>query len=402
MPPLPDGGHPESVRRRLGLGEGPLLDFSACLNPLGPPPAAVEAARRALDEVHHYPEPGCPRLTERIAEYHGVPVDRVIVGAGSTELIGLLGQSLREVLELHAYERGDPAMPVSHLVEPTRRAYRRASVLNQLRTEVWSRHVLGWDLDFLPIKAAGVFWTGHPNNPTGRAWDRSQLLPLVDGSLGLLTVVDETYLPFLPDESERTLVSAVAERENLLVLRSFTKFYAMPGLRVGYAVASPDMVVRLRQYQDPWTVTPAAEAAALAALDDEDYRERTVRLVAAESARFVEGLWDVPGLRPAWPERFPGGGRPSQPNFLLASVAETAWTSPRLYEALARRGFLVRECCDFHGLEVGALLTGPDQLVATQGHIRIGLRTPGENDALLAALSQVLSSECPADCETSP
>jgi threonine-phosphate decarboxylase len=395
MTPIPHGGNSESVRRRLGLGGQALVDFSASLNPLGPPPAAVAAARRALDELHRYPERGCPRLTERIAEFHGVPVDRVIVAGGSIELIGLIGQSLREVLAYHAIERGNPAMSVSHLVEPTFGEYRRASVLNELRTEIWSRHALNWEQDFLPEKAAGVFWTGHPNNPTGQVWEPARLLSLVDASLGLLTVVDEAFLPFLPDESERSLVGSVAGRENLLVLRSFTKFYGMPGLRVGYAVASADMVVRLRQYQDPWTVSRAAEAAALAALDDKHFRERSVQLIQEESARVFERLWDLPGLRPTWPERVASHGRIPLPNFLLVSLTEASWDSIQVHDALARRGFLVRECSDFQGLEVGALLTGPDQLVATRGHLRIGLRSPAENDALLAALSEVLSAECP-------
>src|SRR4051812_21887649 len=144
MTPIPHGGNPAAARRRYGLGELPLLDFSASLNPLGPPPAVVAAARGAMDRVGEYPEPGAPRLTERLAEWHGAPADRVIVGAGTTELIGLVGQSLREVLALHAIERGDPAMPVSHLVEPTYGEYRRVSVLNELRTEAWGGHVLGW------------------------------------------------------------------------------------------------------------------------------------------------------------------------------------------------------------------------------------------------------------------
>ncbi len=395
MRSIPHGGNPACVRRRFGLGDTPLVDFSASLNPLGPPPAALAAAREALDRVDRYPEPGCPLLTERLAERHGVPVDCVIIGAGTTELIGLIGQSLREVLALHAIKRGDPAMPVSHLVEPTYGEYRRASVLNELRTEVWNRHVLSWSQDFLPRTAAGVFWTGHPDNPTGRAWDRDRLLALVDDTLGLLTVVDEAFLPFLPDESKRTLIDAVASRENLLVLRSLTKLFAIPGLRVGYAVGSPDMVERLRQYQDPWTVTLPAEAAALAALDDVDYRERTVRLVASESARMMERLWELPGLRPARP----GKDRPESPsplpNFLLVSLTETRWTSVEVHEALARRGLLVRECSDFHGLEVGALLTGHDQLVATQGHLRFAVRTPAENDRLVTTLAEILSSEPP-------
>src|SRR5262249_6920700 len=154
--------------------------------------------------------------------------------------IGLIGQSLREVLALHAYECGTPAMPVSHLVEPTYGEYRRASVLNELRTEAWAGHVLDWRQESFPQAAAGGLWTGHPDNPTGRAWDRAELLAYIDRSLGLLTVVDETFLPFVAGEAERTLVGAAATRDNVFVLRSLTHLYAMPGLRIGYAVTSPD------------------------------------------------------------------------------------------------------------------------------------------------------------------
>jgi threonine-phosphate decarboxylase len=395
MRPIPHGGDTAGVRRRLGLGSTPLLDFSTSLNPLGPPAGALDAARRALGSADRYPDLGAPRLTERLAEYHGVPADRVIVGAGTTELIGLIAQSLREVLALHALQRGDPMMPVSHLVEPTYGEYRRVSVLNELRVEVWGGHVLGWPQGGFPAQAAGVFWTGHPNNPTGRAWARDELLAAVDGSLGLLTVVDESFLPFLPDEPDRSLVAAVAERENLLVLRSLTKIHALPGLRVGYAVASSDMVIRLRQYQDPWTVTASAEAAALEALDDADHRARTVAFVAREAPRVAERLWEIPGLRPAWPERARPPDAAPLPNYLLVSLTDTAWTAPLLHEALARRGILVRECSDFPGLEVGALLTGTDQLLATRGHLRFGLRSPDENDRLLDALRELLSSAPP-------
>jgi len=355
----------------------------------------IAAVHAALERVSAYPEPGTPRLANRLAEYHGVPLDRVIVTAGATELISLIAQSLREVLALHAYERGDPAMPIAHLVEPTYGEYRRASQLNELKLESWGEHVLAWEQEIFPDPAAGIFWTAHPNNPTGHLWDRERLLAKVDGSLGMLTVVDEAFLPFLADESSRSLIASVRDRENLLVFRSLTKIFAIPGLRVGYAIASPDMVIRLKQYQDPWTVTAQAEAAALAALDEVEYLERSVNLIAAESARVAARLWEIPGLRPAWPDRHQGSETPPLPNFLLVSVTETPWNSKQLHEALARRGFLVRECSDFRGLEVGALLTGHNQLVATQGHLRIAVRLPHENDALLAAVAEVLGSEPP-------
>lgn len=391
--PIHHGGDPSGVRRRLGLGDAPLLDFSASLNPFGPPPGAIEAAREAIGQVDRHPEPRSPRLVERLAAFHGIPADRVIVGAGATELIGLIAQSLREVLAYHAQALGDASKPLAHLVDPTYGEYRRVSALNELRAQVWGEHVLGWEQDAFPEDAAGIFWTGHPDNPTGHAWDRSTLEGFVDATQGLLTIVDESFLSFLPDEDQRSMVGAAATRDNLLVLRSMTKFYGFPGLRVGYAVASPDMVTRLRQYQDPWTVAAPAEAAALAALDDEDYRLRSVALIARESARMLDSLWEIEGLRPAWPDRARPAGAPPLPNFLLASLTRTDWDSAGLRDTLARRGFLVRECSDLPGLEIGALLTGPDRLVATRGHIRVAVRTPPENDRLLAALAEVLGSD---------
>ncbi len=387
------GGNPAGVRRRLGLGDGPLVDFSSSINPLGPPPRAIEAARRALAEVDRYPEPGCPRLVERLASWHGIPADRIIVGAGTTELIGLIGQSLREVLAYHAQALGDATRPLAHLSDPTYAEYRRASSLNELRAKVWGEHILGWEQDAFPEDAAGIFWSGHPNNPTGRPWDRSTLERAVDGSLGLLTIADEAFLPFLPDEADRSVVGSATSRENLLVLRSLTKFFGMPGLRVGYAVAPADMVTRLRQYQDPWTVSPVAEAAALAALDDAEYRDRTSEWMLHEPDRLLDRLWEVPGLRPAWPDRDRPGDAPALPNFLLVSLTQTDWDSNQLHEALARRGLFVRECSDFPGLEVGALVTGPGRLVATRGHLRIAVRTPDENDRLVDALADLLRSD---------
>jgi threonine-phosphate decarboxylase len=392
MIPIQHGGNPSEVRRRLGLGDRPLVDLSASFNPLGPPPSALDAARSAIDRVDGYSEPGCQRLVERLAEFHQIPADRVIVGAGATELIGLIGESLREVLAFHAQALGDPTKPLSHLVDPTYAEYRRISKHNELRAKVWGEHILGWRQDVFPVDANGIFWTGHPNNPTGLAWDRSTLLDHVARTLGLLTIVDETSLPFLADEADRTLIPSAARLDNLLVIRSFSKFYAMPGLRVGYAIAPPDMVTRLRQFQDPWTVSPPAEAAAIAALDDREYAERSVDFVAKESARVIERLWEIQGIRPVWPERKRPDQAPPLPNFLLVSLTQTDWDSGGLQEALARRGILVRECSDFSCLEVGALLTGPDQLVATRGQIRIGLGLPGTNDALLAHLEELLEA----------
>lgn len=395
--PISHGGNQYGIRRRLGLGDRPLLDFSVSLNPLGPPPAAIAAARKAIDRSGEYPEPGCPRLTAKIADRHGVAHDRVIVGAGTSEIISLIAQSLREVLALHAREAGDESMSLAHLIEPAYGEYRRASVLNELRTTVWKKPTMGWDMDFLPMSANGIYWTGNPTSPVGRAWERSTLLRKVDDSQGLLVVVDEAYLPFYADEAERTVTTAAASRTNLLALRSMTKIYAMPGIRVGYAVASADMVDRLQQYQNPWSVDSPSEAALLAALDDDEYLDRSIELIASESAWLTDQLWDVSGVRPVWPSAKRPEGTPPRPNWVLVSLVETPWTSVQVHEELARRGILVRECSNFAGLEPDAVVTGPNGLeIATRGHLRFAVRTKPENDKLVTILGDILAGKPPA------
>jgi threonine-phosphate decarboxylase len=412
--PIQHGGNQSAIRSRLKLGNRPLVDFSAPLNALGPPEGAVAEVTRAIQSIDRYPEPGAPRLVRRLAEFHNVPPNQIIVGAGTTELISLIGHALRHdplhQVASHGNGRangdhrssGEPRSngelrPNSaHLVEPTYGEYRRTSVLNGLHTEIWDEHVLGWDQGFLPKGASGIFWTGHPNNPTGRAWDRERLLNLIDASPNLLTVVDEAYLPFLPDEADRTVVGAVEDRQNLIVLRSMTKIYGIPGLRIGYAVAPQGLVSLFKQFQQPWTIATSAEVAALAALDDDEYIERTLALIGTESYRLTDRLWDMPYVRPVWPARERPAWAPPLPNFVLVSLVDTPWTSAQVQDALARRGLFVRECSNYRRLEIGSCLTGPGGLeVETRGHLRFCVRTPEENDQLLSILSDVLACEPP-------
>jgi threonine-phosphate decarboxylase len=155
------------------------------------------------------------------------------------------------------------------------------------------------------------------------------------------------------------------------------------------------MIARLRRCQQPWTVMTAAEVAAMAALDDDDYLRRTIDLIASESVRLIDRLWDLPSLRPVWPGRRRPESAPALPNFLLVSLVDTPWTSVQVQEALARRGLFVRECSNYRGLEVGSVITGPDEEIVTRGHLRFCVRKPAENDLLLATLAEILSSDSP-------
>lgn len=397
--PIQHGGNQYAIRKRLRLGDRPLLDVSVSLNPLGTPRSSIEAAKRALDRAGQYPEPGNPRLVDRLAEHHDVAPENIFVGAGTSEIISLLAQSLRASLRQEAQERGDPAEPMSHLIEPVYAEYRRAASLNELRSKTWPWHALNWSFDFLPQAARGIYWTGNPISPLGHVWDRGQLLRKADAARDLLVVVDEAYLSFMPNEEERSIVRDVPSRPNLVALRSVTKIFAMPGLRVGYAVASEEIVQRLRHFQNPWSVDSSSEDALKAALNDREYLERTLDLMGVQSAWLTERLWEIPGLRPVWPESERPQDAPPLPNWALVSITEeTPWTSVALQEALARRGILARECSNFRGLEPGSVLTGHGQEVATQGHLRFAVGTAAQNDQIVSTLSDLMATS-PEKCE---
>src|SRR5438067_975333 len=134
--PIQHGGNQSAIRARLKLGDRPLLDFSAPLNALGPPVGAVSAVRDATETIDRYPEPGSPRLIARLAEYHGVAADRIIVGAGTTELISLIGQMYRESLGRAGRDPAASEVALAHLVEPTYGEYRRTSAQNGLGTRI--------------------------------------------------------------------------------------------------------------------------------------------------------------------------------------------------------------------------------------------------------------------------
>lgn len=393
--PVQHGGNQYAIRKRLRLGDRRLLDFSVSLNPLGPPRPAVAAARRAMRRAGQYPEPGNPRLVDALAQRHGVPSECVITGAGTTEIINLVAQAFREQFHRRAIELGDPDMPLAHLLEPCYGEYRRSSAQNELRPKTWKQPILGWSLDFFPQNAIGIYWTGSPHSPVGRCWERDEFLHHVDQNPDLMVVVDEAYASFLPDEADRTIVREAARRPNLMALRSVTKIFCIPGLRVGYAICSADLVARLRQYQNPWSVDSASEAALIACLKDREYLEETQDLIPWETRRFTDRLWDVPGLRPVWPGRDRPFDVPPPPNWALVSLTDSPLNSNELQDELARRGFYVRECSNFQGLENGSIISGMGESYVTRGHLRFAVRKPEQNDRLVDTLKSILNGHSP-------
>ncbi|MFI5266227.1 MAG: pyridoxal phosphate-dependent aminotransferase [Chloroflexota bacterium] len=320
------GGLDYAELRELGIAPEEVLDFSVNTNPAPIP----DELRRVIvsADVSTYPDSQCWQLREAAAEAYGVRPEQVIAGNGSSELIWLIG--------LAFLEPGDRVL----VRQPTFGEYEAAARIHRAEVRRYDGP--------LPEGHAKVTFICNPNNPTG------DYAPLVDLPGGLV-IVDEAYTDFVPGRP--TLIGPDMP-DNLMVLRSFTKFSALAGLRLGLAFGQPPLIEALRRVKPPWNVNAVAQAAGEYALRHHELLPDLHWLLAARQA-LVEGLRRL-GLRPL----------PTDCNFFLTPVGEARELRRKL---LAQR-CLVRDCTSF-GL--------PD-------HVRIAVRTPEENRRLLAAFESVL------------
>jgi threonine-phosphate decarboxylase len=330
---------------------GPGLDFSVTVNPLGPPPSVVQALRDGLGAIARYPDPECRQLAERLALRHGCERKQVIVGNGANDLIYALTRAVR------------PRRVA--IAEPTYTEYLRAALLAGADVTHWLAE--GPDFEPGPFNPQGadLVWICNPNNPTGRLWPAVSVLGDWIGAYPrTLFIVDEAFLPLTLEGDGRSLIPQVGRLANVAVLRSLTKLYALPGLRLGYAVAPPDWAERVRAQVVTWSVNALAQIAGLAALGDEEYAQRTRAWLASEASTF--------GIRlAAASDQF----RPvrSETSFVLVKLRRQ--TAAEVIAELAREGIGARDASNFVGLD--------------HRYLRVGARTAAANARLLEAVSRL-------------
>ena len=341
------GAHGGLVSRSLGFGSRDLLDFSQNINPLGTPPAALEAARLALyEESGRYPDLDYGDLREALAAHLGTSPENIVPTNGGAEALFLAaraaGPGKALVLEPTFSEYAAAASAAG--MEVVRLVARRREDAFRLDPGILD------DLDSI-----SVVFLCNPNNPTGGSLDRREVLDVADRVRegGAALVVDEAFADFAPG------ISVAAEvGEGLCVARSFTKFFAIPGLRLGCLVC--DDAPRVQALQPSWPVNSVASAAGISAAGDADFAGTSVAEVRRLREELFASLQELPGIEP-----FPGAA-----NFLLVHGPKD------LPERLARRGVLVRGCEPFVGL-------GP-------GYFRVAVRTGDENGRLVTEIREEL------------
>ncbi len=330
------------------------LDFSANISPLGIPRRVLEAAGKALESADRYPDPASRALRRKLALYHGIPEERIVCGNGAADLIHRLVRCLRPKHALltvpgfgeyrKALSSADCSVETLHLRPET--GFR----LNHGLTEMIRK---GTDLVFLT----------NPNNPTGALTEREELLEILSAcrEAGSLLVVDECFMDFVAEPERFSLCARLPDQPGLVILKAFTKSWAMAGLRLGYVLCGSEKTAeQIADEGQPWPVSLPAEAAGIAALEEQGYLERLRELISSERRRMRGALAGL-GLNVI----------PGEANYLLFYSEEKA-----LSEKLRKKGILLRDCSSFEGLE--------------EGWYRTAVRTEAENEVLLRALREVL------------
>lgn len=353
---LEHGGNIYKIAEELGLSEDRMIDFSASINPLGLSKKVKETIRTGMDGLVNYPDPDTSMLRHKIAEHHDIEPGTILCGNGSTELIYLIPRALKPELALipaptfSEYERACKLCR-GEVPSPVHRYELKEEYKFQFHIESFISAMQGCDIAFLC----------NPNNPTGALLRRDEVLEIAEAARKqrCYLVVDEAFIDFTPEES---VLSEVRHNPYLIVLRSMTKFHALTGLRIGYAVFHKDLIGRILDFKEPWTVNNLAQMAAAAALDDTDHIDKTYRVIAREK-HYIEKRLKKCGIK----------FFPSAANYYLLKVPDAG----ELVVRLRNRGMLIRDCANFRGLD--------------NSYIRIAVKSRKHNEMLLKELKDAWS-----------
>ncbi len=345
------GGDVRAMARNLGCEVSDLLDFSANLNPLGPPECLRQVVSRHLSEVVHYPDPQCSALCAAIARVMSVPQSHIVCGNGSTELLfavpAVLGVK-RAIIPVPSYSDYETA------------ARRSGLTVEQIAYPVETG--IDWKKIEAELTGDDLVVIGQPGNPVGNLFD-------VEALRGIACQHSKTY--FLIDEAFADFVEgyesvARFDLPNVLVMRSMTKFYAMPGIRLGYLIAAEGIVQNMRDYLPPWSVGHLAQAVGIAVLSETEYAAQTLQAVTHLRENLQKSLEALGCFRVF----------SSVANYLLVRIEQEGLDAQLLADKLLQNHRIpIRVCTNYAGLDAR--------------YFRVAVRTEEENAKLVDAMTKV-------------
>ncbi|MCK5708235.1 MAG: threonine-phosphate decarboxylase [Candidatus Aureabacteria bacterium] len=327
-----------------------IIDFSANINPLGFSSAVKDALHKKISSLLHYPDAEYEAPRRAIAKHWNIKKENILIGNGSVELIYLI---------MNAFKPSSTLIPV-----PTFSEYERAArMINSKMHFLKLREKDNFKLNIAGVKDADIYFFCNPNNPTGNIILEDY--QAVEKLAGRLVVIDEAFLDFLPDERKYSFIQKAVVSEKIIVLRSLTKFFALPGLRIGYLVAHKNIIQKLKPFCSPWNVNSIAQIVAPIIINDKNYKEKTRKMIKVEKDYLCSELSTLKSLF----------CYSSVTNFLLLKIMNKKINSSFLTRKLLQKGILIRDCTNFRGLN--------------DRFIRIAVRSHKENTMLIKLLKEI-------------
>jgi histidinol-phosphate aminotransferase len=348
--PYPPGKPIEELERELGIRDS--IKLASNENPLGPSPLAVQAIKNKLGTLHRYPDGSGFFLKSKLSKKYSVPIDQIILGNGSNELIELIIRAFLSPGEdvIQAF----PTFLVYEKIVQGAGGHMVSVPLSNFRIDL--DEILG----AITPKTKLVF-INNPNNPTGSVISEKEMARfLKEITQDIIVVLDEAYIEFVTDDTAARGLNLLNERPLLVVLRTFSKLYGLAGLRIGYGFGSREVIDLMNRVRQPFNANALAQAAANAALDDTAFVSQTLKVVR-DGLSYIYRQIDDMGLEYI----------PTQTNFLLIKVPQGG---KKTYERMLREGVIVRSM-DSYGLAE---------------YIRINAGLPKENERFVRTLRKIM------------
>ncbi|KUO49761.1 MAG: hypothetical protein APF76_00505 [Desulfitibacter sp. BRH_c19] len=349
------GGNVWAASQRWGIAPENFLDFSANINLLGPSPKAIEVIQDSLGVLSHYPEPTGESFKICLSKFFNINSENIVLGNGGAELIYLVGRIFykKRILLLaptfSEYGEGIENPNIIYIGLDSKDSF-------MLPTNEIIHNMEKNDLIFI----------GNPNNPTGGIFPKEEIKKILETAVekSAVVIIDEAFIDFLGDESY-SVRYWVNDYPNLIVVGSLTKFFAIPSLRLGYAIAARDTALRMEYLLPTWRINTFALKAGEASINDKEYIQKTLNFVKEEREFLTKGLTSIKGLKV-----YPGAA-----NYILVDGESLGLTSGELQERLGPYGILIRKCASYYNL--------------SPYYFRLGVKKREENIKLLETLKKV-------------
>ena len=330
-----------------------IIDFSSNITPLGIPNSVKSIIKKNFDKIGFYPDPNSEQITLNLEKYTHLPKSNIIVGNGAIEILynfcyAFLSKTTKVLIHI-----------------PTFQEYETAVKLNDCKISYFKSINLSKDLDsfILQIPKNGCIFLCNPNNPTGELLSKKELLAIIIKAKKLKTLVfiDECFIELVPDYDE-SVISCVKKYDNLFILRSLTKSFGLPGIRIGYACGSKEIIKILQKIKIPWSVNSIAQDAANEVIKNKSHITKSNFIIKKELKYLNKLISSIDGFECI----------PSSTNFILI---KTKYNSTYLQKKLLKNKILIRDCKNFRGLN--------------EHYFRIAVKSHRDNVKLVAALESI-------------